>query len=214
MTLFKNKYRVESVRLKGWDYSSPAAYFITVVTKNRECYFGDIKDGRMHLTKSGEISKHCFKQIPNHFPFVSLDDFVIMPNHVHGILFIKKRNRNRSVVETLHGVDTLDSVETLHATSLPMKGKTPGLKRVSTKKNNTMSSIAPEKGSLSTIIRSFKSAVTRTSRLFNPDFEWQSRYHDHIIRDEKTLNKIRQYIIQNPLNWYLDENNPNREMNN
>ena len=71
MTLFKNKYRIESTRLKGWDYSSPGAYFVTIITKNRVCYFGNVKNGFMYLNELGEIAKQCFEKIPEHFPFVS-----------------------------------------------------------------------------------------------------------------------------------------------
>ena len=135
-------------------------------------------------------------EIPGHFPFVSLDEFVIMPNHVHGILII-----NHS--DNATGLDN-ESVETLHATSLRRRRQ----QQSSYRKNETMAYISQKPGSLPTIIRSFKSAVTKSSRLINPDFAWQTRFHDHIIRNEKSLNSIRQYIMQNQLNWQKDTNNP------
>ncbi len=100
MTLFKNKYRIESARLKGWDYSSPGAYFVTIITKNRVCCFGDVENGFMHLNELGKIAKQCFEKIPEHFPFVSVDVFVIMPNHVHGIIIINDQNGDGIFVET------------------------------------------------------------------------------------------------------------------
>jgi len=178
MTLFKNKYRVESARLKDWDYHNPGFYFVTLCTKNREHYFGQIADGEMHLSVVGEIVAQCWCEIPAHHADVELDEFVVMPNHVHGIVVIRE-----------HVV-----AETLHVTSL---------------RDPKMSEIFPKAGSLSVIIRSFKSAVTRVAGLkgFN-EFAWQARFYDAIIRDEKTFHKIRQYIFDNPVKWELDKDNP------
>jgi len=178
MTLFKNKYRIESARLKGWDYRNPGYYFVTIGTNNREHYFGQIMDGEMHLSAVGEIAAQCWREIPEHHADVELDEFVVMPNHVHGIVVIRK-----------------PVVETSHATSL--------------RGNPKMSEISPKAGSLSTIIRSYKSAVTRFTGLngFN-GFAWQSRFYDHILRDENSFNNIRQYIFDNPVKWELDKENP------
>jgi REP element-mobilizing transposase RayT len=172
--------------LKGWDYSSPGAYFVTIVTKYRTCYFGNVENGDMHLNELGEIAQQCFEKIPEHFPFVSLDSFVIMPNHVHGIIIIKHQ---------------------------PQQPETDTASYITAPKNKKMASISPKPSSLSVIIRSYKSAVSKQARQIHPDFVWQSRYYDHIIRDEKSLNNIRQYIIQNPLNWQADAENPVRNTN-
>lgn len=88
MALYKNKYRVESTRLKDWDYSSTGCYFITICTKNQECFFGDIVNGKIRLSKIGEIISHVWMEIPQHFHNIELDEFVIMPNHIHGIVII------------------------------------------------------------------------------------------------------------------------------
>jgi len=181
MTLFKNKYRIESTRLQEYDYSSPGAYFITVCTKNHKCLFGKIADGQMILNNFGKIVLECWHDLPNHYAHIILDVFVIMPNHVHGIIII---------VET-------------------------GLKPVSTKPVSTMelSNTAvtdpkPNHG-LSEFVRAFK---TFSSRRINAIRQtagckvWQSRFHDRIIRNEPELNKTREYIINNPLNWETDEN--------
>ncbi len=90
--LYRNKYRIDSTRLKGWDYSSPGYYFITICTKDRECFFGEIIKEKMYLSEIGEIAHRYWAEIPNHFNNVVLDEFVIMPNHVHGI--IRKYPRN------------------------------------------------------------------------------------------------------------------------
>ena len=186
MTLYKQKYRIESARLKGWDYRNPGYYFVTICTKNRAQYFGQVTNGQMHLSAAGEIAAQCWREIPIHHPNVELDEFVVMPNHMHGIVVIHEH------VETLRGgVETLhDGGETLHATSL-------------------QSIISPKAGSLSVIIRSYKSAVTKSAGLNGfKEFAWQARFYDHIIRDEKSFHKIRAYIFDNPVKWELDKENP------
>jgi REP element-mobilizing transposase RayT len=133
------------------------------------------------LTPLGEIASEYWKQIPSHHAGVEIDEFSIMPNHGHGIVIISERS-----VETLRTVETLH-VETLPATSLQH------------------SAISPRAGSLSTIIRSYKSAVTKWAGLNGySSFVWQARFHDSIIRDEASLNRVRQYIIDNPLKWVTD----------
>ncbi|MCK5580079.1 MAG: transposase [Candidatus Omnitrophica bacterium] len=176
MSLFKNKYRIKSTRLPEWNYASDGAYFVTICTKTKNNYFGHIVDGNMILNKFGQIAIQCWTAIPEHFSNIRLDEFVIMPNHIHGILIITKR---RDV-----------ALQRLY---------------------NKMSKISPRAGSISTAIRSFKSIVTRTINADYPDlhFAWQPRFHDHIIRTEKSLNQIREYIIGNPTRWDLDKNNPN-----
>lgn len=92
MSKFKGKYRIESTRLQNWDYGWDGAYFVTIVTKNRECFFGEIsKTKQMILSKIGEVAEKFWLKIPSHFPFVELDKFVVMPNHVHGIIIINKK---------------------------------------------------------------------------------------------------------------------------
>ncbi|MBI2487427.1 MAG: transposase [Deltaproteobacteria bacterium] len=177
MDLYKNRYRVESARLKEWDYSFNGYYFVTVCTKNQECLFGEVIDSEMILSEIGEIAKQYWLEIPKHFDEAKLDEFVIMPNHVHGIVIIKNDNN----VETRHGV--------------------------SLQQRNQFSKPIP--GSLSIIINQYKSSVTRRCRKNgHSNFAWQSRFYDHIIRNENSLQKIREYINNNPIKWDIDENNP------
>ena len=206
MALFKNKYRIESSRLKGWDYSDPGIYFVTIATKNRACYFGNVENGDMHLNELGEIAKQCFEKIPEHFPFVSLDVFVIMPNHVHGIIIIndpvKTKNGSRIVDRVPWIVETQDLASLQR---LPPFPPFPSLSQLPSSSDNRF---GPQSKNLASIIRGYKIGVTKYARKNNIPFQWQSRYYDHIIGDEKSLNHIRQYIIQNPLNWQTDAENP------
>ena len=145
-------------------------YFVTICTKNREIFFGDVVDSKMVLSKIGLIADKYWREIPNHFPFVKLDEFIIMPNHIHGIIQINDNRRNapRSVPT---GIQPL------------------------------------VKNSLSSIINHFKGNVKRFCNNNDLEFAWQSRFHDRIIRNDDELNRIRRYIIDNPLKWELDRNN-------
>ena len=161
---FQGKYRIKSARLENWDYSWNAMYFVTICTQNRESYFGDIAKDEMMLSEIGEIAQNCWLEIPKHFPFVGLNEFVVMPNHVHGIVIINKDAINR--------VSTIDSVSTEH-------GGITGLK-------NPMLS-----DGLSKIIRWYKGRVSYESRKVHADFTWQARFHDHIIRNDKSFQKSK-----------------------
>ncbi|GAB6283200.1 MAG: transposase [Ignavibacterium sp.] len=189
MSKYRNKYRVESARLKGWDYSTPGAYFVTIVTYNRQNLFGEIKRGRMILNDDGKNVYQCWLDIPKHFPHVELDEFIVMPNHVHGIIVIKYQYLNNSV-ETQNSV-----VETQNFASL---------RNIYISGNQ----FGPQSKNLGSIIRGFKIGVTKWYRNLGIDKNiWQPRFHDHIIRNEKELHNIRQYIKNNPLNWDNDDHN-------
>jgi len=199
MTLYKNKYRVESIRLPNWDYGWNARYFITVVTKNREHYFGKIDDNnKMNLTDTGIIASRFWFEIPGHFPFVILNEFIVMPNHIHGIVIIDKKNDDMKFSNGNGGSrDKARLVSTVPPPPSPLKSTdklSPGQKRFQN----------PGKNNISSIIGSYKSVVSKNAHKINPDFNWQSRFHDHIIRDEKEFNRVRNYIRKNPANWSND----------
>ena len=192
---FQNKYRIPSARAKWWNYSQDGAYFITIVTHDRECYFGNIVEKNIKLTLIGEIAQSCWQDIPKHFPFVMLDSFVIMPNHVHGIIVIRKTDNtlNNNVLNPYY----VESVETLHATSLHQIPKP--------NKNEHMASISPKQASLGSIVRSYKSAVTRNAHVNHFALAWQPRYYEHIIRSKRSHQRISKYIIRNPSIWDCDK---------
>ncbi|MDR1323259.1 MAG: transposase [Candidatus Margulisbacteria bacterium] len=183
MEKFKNKYKIASARAKWWNYSDNGVYFITICTQNHRNYFGRVKRDKMCLSEIGRIAYDCWTQIPDHFPFVKLEKFVIMPNHVHGIIVIDKPD----VV-----------VETLHATSLrklPLRSQ-----------RQQMAEISPKSNSVSTVIRSYKSVVSNQARKINNTFSWQSRFYDRIVRNNQEYRRIARYIINNPYNWANDRN--------
>ena len=187
---------IKSIRLRGWDYGRNATYFITICTKSKKHYFGEIPNRVMHLSEIGVIAQSRWQEIPQHFPFVNLGVYIIMPDHFHGILVIDKPMR---MVETDNVCDNVcDNVACNIPTNKPPKTTT----------NDHMSSISPKPGSLPTIIRSYKSAVTKHAHLINAEFAWQSRFYDHIIRNPDSADRIQHYIRNNVEAWAESKYDP------
>jgi len=224
--LFRNKYHIGSIRYRGHDYSGPGRYSVTICTKNKNHYFGEIQNGKMFLSGNGKIVQQLLIELSTHFPFVELDEYIIMPDHVHVIIIINESQKNQNIIGQNDDVivsspidNGYDMVEPLHATvpqqpstniidgdKKPFTNNPPGDENPYTNspgetKNMHMSSISPSTGSLATIIRSFKSAITKTMHKTNHDFEWQPRFYDHIIRTGIELSRIRNYIKSNPEKW-------------
>jgi len=193
---FQNKYRIESARLKHWDYGWNASYFITICTKDRDCFFGDVMDGEMVFNEIGRIAQDCWLEIPEHFPFVKLGNHVVMPNHVHGIVVIDKPDDERN--------DKSDGRNVPNVPNAP-NVETPNLGVSTTAKRTNAASEKWNPGTLGVIVNQYKRAVTIRARKIHVDFAWQPRFHDHIIRDERSFQKITEYIINNPLNWSNDQ---------
>lgn len=179
----------KQIRLKKYDYSNAGWYFITICTKNRECLFGNIVHEKMVLNKFGLLIKSNWEKLIDRFR-IELDEFVIMPNHIHGIVII----RQTDVV----GVSFMK----------------PELKMIISKSNHHMKLLNNKKGlinqtpTIGLIIRHFKSKCTfmlHKNRFIND--LWQGNYYEHIIRNEYSLFQIRQYIRDNPINWNEDRNN-------
>jgi len=181
-------------RLKGRDYSLSGYYSVTICTHNRVCYFGDvlIDDGRVPfvaLSKIGKIAVQCWKKIPQWCDYASLDEFIIMPNHIHGIIVIRNDDVNSDGQRRNVGEIPRPQAEEFLLRSY------------------YFSQISPKSKSLGAIIRSYKSRVTRECRECNLDFVWQPRYHDRIIRDENELMIKRIYIKNNAIKWAKGRNN-------
>jgi REP element-mobilizing transposase RayT len=182
------------LRYPGRDYSLPGKYFVTICTRDKRKWFGTIVNGETRLSDIGSIAYKLWHEIPQHFPNITLDEYIIMPDHIHGIIIIN-RNFKNSVVGSLHATNP----PSMHATNLPTPDDVPG-------KNEAMSCISPKSGSLSVVIRSYKSAVTKNAQLINSDFSWQSRFYDVIICTKGQLSRIRKYIKNNPANWGKNRN--------
>ena len=190
---FKNKYRISSARLQTWDYSNNGAYFITICTQNRHHFFCKIQKHEMQLSEIGKLAEQFWLEIPNHFPMVELGNFVVMPNHVHGILIID--DISNFLVETrLIASDNNDkNNETRLIASLP-----DNIGGFSGDKNPMLHD------SISKIVRWYKGRCSFECRKINPNFAWQSRFHDHIIRNSRSFDNIQNYIEQNPVKWNED----------
>jgi putative transposase len=200
---FRDLYRIPTARAAWWDYRHAALYFVTICTHGMECCLGEIKNNEMHLSAIGKIAESCWHEIPLHMPFAKLHAMVVMPNHVHGIIEILPGVR----VETLHATSPLMipdvQVQTLHATSLHVSPTS--FVHASPPKNNDMAAISPKIGSLASVIRSYKSAVSNQVHQFHPQFCWHERFHDEIIRDIPTYQRIEAYIDNNVSSWDDDK---------
>jgi REP element-mobilizing transposase RayT len=166
-----------SLRLPGYDYRSQGAYFVTVITAKRACVLGEVVDDSAHPNEIGRIVARTWREIPDHFPHVHLDEFVVMPNHLHGILVLG------------------EAVGAKHASPLQ-----PGRPR------------GTSRGSVSAVVQAFKSSsarlVKRVSSTTPEGPFWQRGFYDRIIRDQGELERLRDYIVTNPLRWALDRENP------
>lgn len=180
------KHQRRSIRLKGYDYGQAGAYFVTVCVQDRTCLFGDIVNGEMRLNDAGKMIQAVWNEIPIHYSGFETDAFVIMPNHFHGIIVIVGAGPGACP----------DGVQSLGI------GQSQG--------------IAPTGLSLPDIIHRFKTMTTKryadgVKNYGWPPFLgrlWQRNYYEHVIRNEESLNHIRQYILNNPLQWEFDRENP------
>ena len=184
------KHHRRSIRVKRYDYSQPGAYFVTLIAKNRKCIFGRVEGNHIRLNEIGELVVNCWLRIPNHFgKKTNLDDFVLMPNHLHGIIFIYEALGKG---EASPGIVT-SPIESISGDASPLQPR------------------GTQSRSLGAIIQNFKSISARqVNRLyFEPGNKiWQRNYYERIIRNEGELNAIREYILDNPINWEQDQENP------
>lgn len=186
MDKFQNKYRIPAARSSNWDYGTNGLYFVTICTKERLHYFGEvIYNGDLQIidkliprketqniaslqySEIGRIAEQFWLDIPKHFPFIELDEFILMPNHIHGILFINKPNYEQ------------------------WQGNKFGV----------------QSQNLPAVIRGYKAGVKAFATKNNIEFSWQSRYFDRIVRSEMELQNIRHYIFENPEKWETNKDN-------
>ncbi len=210
---YQNKYRGQSTRKQSWDYSSEGSYFITICTKNKQHFFGKIRDGKMMLSEIGKVvESEWIKSIAMRPEMeIELGEFVVMPNHFHAIINIVRRAATHRGPECVSNGDDgshrdpsspeFSSIENASSDNLAAmrRGRTDA--SASAKKNQ----FGEQSNNIASIIRGFKSAVTcwcKKNDYLN--FGWHPLFHDHIIRDEKAYLNISNYIRNNPVNWEKD----------
>jgi REP element-mobilizing transposase RayT len=199
MTYNPDIHHRHSIRLKNYDYSQAGAYFVTICAWQRECLFGEIEHGEMVLNDLGRIVESVWCQLPRYFSNIALDVHIIMPNHFHGILHINefvgaKQDSPALPAFDLHG--NKDDIATKgkagEALALPLLH-------------------GSASGSLCSIVQNFKSVSTRKVNKFrtNPGYPvWQRNYYERVVRNEEELSRAREYIVNNPMKWELDKENP------
>ena len=195
-----------SIRFKGYDYTQAGLYFITICCQNRACLFGEIENGKMMLNDAGAIANDCWLNIPNHFPNAILHEYVIMPNHVHGIIELVGAN-NHSPESNQHSPESK-----LHSPKMHLHSSKNKINNVSGIGDNRAKNVSPLRSpskTVGSVVRGFKIGVTKWMRQNTDTFYiWQRNYWEHIIRDDKSHENISQYIINNPTKWNNDKLNP------
>ncbi len=164
-----NVHNRRSVRLKGYDYTQPGAYFITVVTRDRESWFGDVISGEMRLNNKGQLIKGAWEWIPTRYLYVKLDTYILMPNHLHGIIVITEEDAAHA--------------KTSSSSSKPLGRLIGAFKTLSTKRFNLL------EGTPGQLL-------------------WQRGFYDHVIRNDRERERVREYIVQDPKRWESDLENP------
>jgi putative transposase len=176
-----DKHHRRSLRLPGYDYSQPGAYFVTICADQRQCLFGDVVDGQMGLNQYGAIVAETYQWLCQHHPYLQTDEWIVMPNHFHAIMVITDKPNS----DDSHGKGGSRTALTTNLQNPIIKQKPLGrligaFKTVSTKKIN--------------ILREAPGTTL-----------WQRNYYEHIIRNQDAMDKIREYIVNNPLSWHLDQ---------
>ncbi len=228
MERFRGKYRIESNRYRYWDYSSPGRYFITICTNKRDCFLGNVVNKKMELSEFGGFVETEIREIPQYNPRIILDEWKVMPNHIHLIIELGEYNYNNDIA---NGDDYNDNgngdgnvvdggnVEKIHEFSLPTSPPTPNhqwwynpdykptIDEIKHYRKQRRKMIIPKiMGKLQMKTSKQMNEVRKTPGQKN----WQSDYHDHIIRDDASYQRIKNYIHNNPQNWEDDKfNNQN-----
>jgi len=170
---FRNRFRISSSRASWWDYGN-GSYFVTICTRNRAHFFGEILDNVFYPAPIGNVAENFWREIPDRFPYARLGEHVIMPNHVHGIVIIRRRFDPDNISKSHRG-----GITRLHNPLLHQN--------------------------LSRVIRWYTGRVSYESHKINPEFNWQRRFNDRIIRDINEYKTKTRYIQNNISNWQEDE---------
>jgi putative transposase len=200
------KHHRRSIRLRGYDYSQAGAYFVTICVQSHQCLFGDVIDAESRMGELGVIADECWQTIPQHFPYVELDEYVVMPNHFHGIVVIGDDGRDDvGIGDVGRGDGGIGDVGRGTCRGVQLNAPTATANR---DMSNPFSVMSPKRKTLSVVIRTFKATVTTGCReIDRTDFAWLRNYYEHIIRNEREWNAIAEYIRHNPAHWQADLDN-------
>ena len=234
MDRFQNKYRIPSARAVWHEYNG-GAYFVTICTAERVHCFGEITDGEMELSNIGCIAEKCFLQMTAHYPYTSILSFVIMPNHIHAIIFIDgcyendayavndaqgrdaihrvSNDSDRNAINDAHGRDAIHRVSNTDDENA-MNRDAMNRNAINGDAMNRVSTTIPQnpmKGrTLGTVVRGIKARISHEAHLKGIPFKWQTRFYDLIIRDNTEMNRIAEYIGNNVMNWESDKLNTSK----
>ena len=199
-----------SLRLKGYDYTQVGAYFVTIVTQGRSCLFDEIVGKEMQLNRAGEMVCGFWKALPRRFPAIEIDVFVVMPNHLHGIVVIKPNRATTRVAPTNQNPDR--GVE--NAPTVPNRATT----RVAPTEimDGGVDALTTDQFALGDVIGAYKSLTTVEyargvkQMKWSPFHRrlWQRNYYEHVVRHDESLRHLQQYILDNPGQWDFDKENP------
>ena len=190
---FQHKYRISSARATWHDYNG-GIYFVTICTRDNQHFFGEIQNGTMRLNEVGQFAFDNLQNIAAHYPYAEVPLFVVMPNHIHAIVYIdgEKWGNGRDCRDVARYVST----ETTETEGCETDERS--------EKNSKMAEIAKRQSLLGFVIRGFKSATTKFANTNHTTFAWQPRFHDRIIRSQDEMNRIAEYIENNPARWGMD----------
>ena len=218
---FQNKYRIPSNRMPHWDYSDNAIYFITIVTQNRECNLGHVNKGEMIFSDFGKIVNDEWLKSFEMRHELFLDEYIIMPNHLHAIVLLKKSNNDQLFdfqrMNGTNGTNKTNETNETNETNVETHGRASlQLSKKPTEQPSEPSNFIRKPQSISSFVAGFKSAVNSKIDDFIDEFGlnipkynfknhfFQPNYHDHIIRNTSEYRRIKEYIIKNPLKWKDD----------
>ncbi len=208
----KNRNRIPNIRMINWNYAWKGHYFITICTKNRRPHFGTIADQQMTLSPIGKIVQSEWLITPQIRPDMNLEigPYVVMPNHFHAIISIGRNKYNNFTPQNNLQITTAAAPlypshkVTVPLTTHPCRTVTVPVTIHPCPKATHSYTFGNQSKNLAAIIGGFKSAVTRKAKLIDANFAWQRRYHDHLIRDQKSFDNISNYIKANIKNWKAD----------
>ena len=206
MKYVPNRHHRRSIRLKGYDYSQPGTYFVTICVDRRQCLFGDVVDGQMILNQYGMVVADTYQWLCDRYPYLYTDEWIVMPNHFHAIMIIADKSRtDTDILRT-------DTDKPRTDTDKPRRGVSRNAPTINEQQtaNNSSNPITKRKP-LGRLIGAFKTVSTKKINILRdaPGTKlWQRNYYEHIIRNQDAMDKIRHYIVNNPISWSIDQLHP------